>query len=147
MPVVTRRIYCVVAASVLFFVARGNTQSQTAEVKKSPIRATSANSGGEMFNSYCASCHGKDGKGGGPAAAALKFPPANLTQLAKKNNGKFPADRVAKVLRSGVSGGAHGSTDMPIWGPLFSQVSGGDQAIVQMRISNLVKYIESLQEK
>jgi mono/diheme cytochrome c family protein len=99
-----------------------------------------------MFNSYCAPCHGKGGKGDGPAATALKVPPANLTQLAKKNNGKFPADHVATILRTGVSG-AHGSSDMPVWGPLFASVSGKDQSLVQMRISNLIHYLESLQEK
>ncbi len=147
MRVMIHRVSCLAAAVALFAMVAGNVQAQTAAVKKAPIQATSANSGSEMFSSYCAPCHGKEGKGNGPAAAALKYPPANLTQLARKNNGKFPADRVAKVLRSGVSGGAHGSTDMPIWGPLFSQVSGRDEAIVQMRISNLVKYLESLQEK
>jgi len=121
-------------------------QSQSNEVKKAPIQTTSATSGMEMFNSYCAPCHGKDGKGNGPAAASLKIPPANLTQLALKNNGKFPADHVTKVLKSGVTG-AHGSSDMPVWGPLFSQVSSRDEAIVQMRISNLVHYIASLQQK
>ncbi len=141
------RVSYVAAALALVAVVAGSAQSQKADVKKAPIQATSPNSGGEMFNSYCAPCHGKEGKGNGPAAKALKYPPANLSQLAKKNNGKFPADRVARVLRSGVSRGAHGSTDMPIWGPLFSQVSGRDDAIVQMRISNLVKYVESLQEK
>jgi mono/diheme cytochrome c family protein len=147
MRVMIRRVSYFVAALALLAVTCADAPSQTADVKKSPIQATAANSGSEMFNSYCAPCHGKEGRGNGPAAAALKVPPANLAQLAKKNDGKFPADRVAKVLRSGVSGGAHGSTDMPIWGPLFSQVSGRDDAVVQMRISNLVKYIESLQEK
>jgi mono/diheme cytochrome c family protein len=126
--------------------AAGYGQSQTPEVKKEPIGMTSPASGSEMFNSYCAPCHGKDAKGNGPAATALKNPPANLTQLAKKNGGKFPADHVATVLRSGVAG-AHGSTDMPIWGPLFSTVSGKDSSIVQMRIANLIHYLETLQEK
>ena len=119
---------------------------QNKEVKKEPIGMTSPTSGSEMFNSYCASCHGKDAKGNGPAATALKNPPANLTQLAVKNGGKFPADHVANVLRSGVSG-AHGSTDMPVWGPLFSKVSSNDDAIIQMRIANLIHYLESLQVK
>ena len=134
------------AASLAFgaFVAYG--QTPTKEVKKEPIGMTSAVSGSEMFNSYCAPCHGKDAKGNGPAATELKNPPANLTQLAKKNNGKFPADHVASVLRSGVAG-AHGSSDMPVWGPLFSAVSGRDDSIVQMRIANLIRYLESLQEK
>ncbi len=119
---------------------------QKKEVKKEPIGMTSPASGSEMFNSYCAPCHGKDATGNGPAATALKDPPANLTQLAKKNGGKFPADHVASVLRSGVAG-AHGSTDMPVWGPLFSRVSSKDDAIVQMRIANLIHYLESLQIK
>lgn len=134
------------AISLTFFACAAYGQSQTKEVKKEPIGMTSAASGSEMFNSYCAPCHGKDAKGNGPAATSLRNPPANLTQLAKKNNGKFPADHVASVLRKGVSG-AHGSSDMPVWGPLFSSVSGGDDSIIQMRISNLIHYLESLQEK
>lgn len=134
-------------AVLLNFVAlTGYSQSQTKEVKKEPIGMTSAASGSEMFNSYCAPCHGKDGKGNGPAATSLRNPPANLTQLAKKNNGKFPADHVASVLRNGVSG-AHGSSDMPVWGPLFSTVSGRDDSITQMRIANLTRYLEAIQEK
>lgn len=136
----------VVALLLCFVVVVGTAHGQAKEVKKEPIGMTSAASGSEMFNSYCAPCHGKDATGNGPAATALKNPPANLTQLAKKNNGKFPTDHVANILRSGVAG-AHGSTDMPVWGPLFSQVSGRDDAVVQMRISNLVHYIESLQAK
>ena len=143
--IATRCSCCLLLAVTLLAIPR-NAQPQSAEVKKAPIQATSANSGFEMFDSYCAPCHGKDGKGNGPAATSLKNPPANLTELAKKNNGKFPADHVVKVLKSGVSG-AHGSTEMPVWGPLLSQVSGRDERIVQMRIANLVHYVESLQQK
>jgi len=124
--------------------APGN--AQTKQVKKGPLKMTSAASGGEMFDSYCAPCHGKSAKGDGPAASALKVPPANLTELAKKNNGKFPADHIAADLRNGVSA-AHGSTEMPVWGPLFSKVSNNDESIVQMRISNLIRYLDSLQVK
>ena len=136
----------ILAAVCLVVMVNGNAQSQPNEVKKAPIPMTTASSGTEMFASYCAPCHGKDGKGIGPVATSLKNPPANLTQLAKKNNGKFPAEHVASVLRNGVSG-THGSSDMPVWGPLFSQVSGGNSTVVQMRISNLVHYLESIQEK
>jgi len=131
-------------ALLVFSAAPGN--AQTKEVKKAPVKMTSAASGSEMFASYCAPCHGKDAKGEGPAASALKVPPANLTELAKKNNGKFPADHVATDLRNGVAG-AHGSTDMPVWGPLFLKVSSHDEALVQMRIANLISYLESLQVK
>jgi mono/diheme cytochrome c family protein len=137
--------YAFLLASLFAFVAV-TSHAQTKQVKKEPIQMTSAASGSEMFNSYCAACHGKDAKGDGPAASALKVSPANLTELAKKNNGKFPADHVANILRKGVTG-AHGSPDMPVWGPLFSQVSGRDEAVVQMRISNLIHYLETLQAK
>lgn len=121
-------------------------QEKGKKVEKAPMAATSATSGKEMFRSYCAACHGQEGKGDGPAAAALKVAPANLTQLSKNNGGKFPDMHVAQVLRSG-SAAAHGSTDMPVWGPLFLRTSNSQDAIVQMRIANLTKYIESLQEK
>jgi len=124
-------------------------QSQTT-VKKTTIPRTSAASGEEMFNTYCAVCHGKDAKGNGPAAAALKVPPDDLTTLAQRHGGKFPGDYVATVLRSGVQEAkAHGSKDMPIWGPLFASLGNGSTASpeVAQRIHNLSQYIESLQAK
>jgi len=116
-------------------------------IKHVPITNASSNSGNEMFNSYCAVCHGKDGKGNGPAASALKTPPSDLTQLAKKNGGEYPGAHVAAVLQGQASLPAHGSQDMPVWGPLFSSISQGHEAQVHQRISNLVSYIETLQAK
>ena len=98
-----------------------------------------------MYKEYCAVCHGKTGKGDGPAVAALKVPPSDLTMLAMKNGGKFPADHVTAVLHMGVAEAAHGSEDMPIWGPLFRAVSQRNSAVVQLRISNLTDYIKSIQ--
>jgi mono/diheme cytochrome c family protein len=120
---------------------------QEKTVKREPVRTTAANSGEEMFKSYCAACHGKDAKGAGPATADLKTTPPDLTTLAKRHDGKFPADYVTTVLRNGVKAPAHGTSDMPVWGPLLASVSSHDEAIVSMRIANLVHYIESLQEK
>jgi mono/diheme cytochrome c family protein len=116
-------------------------------VKHVPITKTSPTSGKEMFNSYCAVCHGTDGKGGGPAASAMKTPPINLTVLAKNGGGKYPAPHVAAVIRGQAITASHGSQDMPVWGPLFSSISQGHEAQVQQRISNLVSYIETLQAK
>jgi mono/diheme cytochrome c family protein len=117
------------------------------EIKKVPIQQTSSASGKEMFNSYCAVCHGTDGKGGGPAASALKVPPANLTLLSKNNGGKFPSNHVASVLGGEADLSAHGNKEMPVWGPLFRKLSQGNEAEVQQRIANLTKYVESLQAK
>jgi mono/diheme cytochrome c family protein len=117
------------------------------EVKKTPIKQTNAASGQEMFTQYCAPCHGADGKGNGPAASAMKAPPTDLTQLAKAHGGKYPADMVASTLKFGTGPAAHGSADMPVWGPLFQSLDKFHDGVVQQRISNLVSYIGSLQAK
>lgn len=116
-------------------------------VKHVPIANAPSTDGKAMFNSYCAVCHGKDAKGGGPAASAMKTAPTDLTVLAKNNGGKYPAEHVAAVLRGQATTPSHGSEDMPIWGPLFSSISQGHQAQVQQRITNLVDYVNGLQAK
>jgi len=121
--------------------------AQTPTVKHVPITSTPSNSGKDMYNSYCAVCHGTDGKGKGPAASAMKAPPTDLTALAAKNGGQYPSAHVSAVIRGQAALPSHGSADMPVWGPLFSSISQGHEAQVQQRISNLVKYIESLQVK
>ena len=127
-------------------------QDKTAQrpvVKQTPIKQTSAASGKEMFTQYCAPCHGIDGKGNGPAASAMKTAPTDLTQLAKKHDGKFPANSVASELKfgNGPGPGAHGSADMPVWGPLFHSLDKYHDTAVQQRIVNIVNYIETLQAK
>jgi len=121
-------------------------QEKKSQIKQVPAAATSPASGKEMFKAYCAPCHGEKGKGDGPAASSLKTPPADLTALAKNNGGKFPAARVSTILRGqGIT--AHGSQEMPVWGPVFWQMSHGHETEVQQRIVNLTHYIESLQSK
>lgn len=115
-------------------------------VKRVPITITSMADGAEMYAAYCDACHGKEGRGDGPAASAFKTPPANLTVLSAKNNGKFPELEVASTLQWGpAASSAHGSKDMPVWGSVFSSI--GDQAQTKQRIYNLTKHVESLQTK
>ncbi len=136
------------AILVLFnLCAAAQDQKPEVSVKHVPISHTSAASGEEMFNNYCAVCHGKDGKGNGPAASALKTAPSDLTGLARKEGGKYPSAHVASVIRGQAALPSHGTQDMPMWGPLFSSISQGHQAQVQQRVANLVAYIESLQAK
>ena len=136
-----------VLALVIATVVMAPAQETKKEIKHVPIKATSAASGQEMYKTYCAVCHGTDGKGNGPAAEALKVPPTDLTVLTQKNSGKYPALRVAAIIRGEEVLVAHGSKEMPIWGHLFWSMSGGHGAEVQQRVANLNKYIETLQKK
>jgi mono/diheme cytochrome c family protein len=103
-------------------------------------------SGAGTYKEYCAVCHGKTGKGNGPAASALKVRPPDLTTLARRHDGKFPDAYVAEVLRNGVALNAHGTAEMPIWGPLFMSIDSSYQSQFDLRISSLTKYIKSLQK-
>src|ERR1035437_4397257 len=123
----------------------GFARAQETKIKKVPIKHTAPDSGDEMYKEYCAVCHGGAGKGDGPAGAALKTAPPDLTMLTKNNGGKFPSDHVTAVLSMGVEEAAHGTKDMPIWGPLFRAISQRNSAVVQLRISNLSHYLESIQ--
>ncbi len=123
-------------------------QEQPAKtIQQVPVKPTSAASGKEMYNSYCAVCHGTDGKGHGPAADALKTPPSDLTVLSKNNGGKYPALKVSSAIRGDANVPAHGNKEMPVWGRVFQSISGGHESEVVQRIANLNRYIESLQAK
>jgi mono/diheme cytochrome c family protein len=103
--------------------------------------------GASLFQSYCATCHGKDASGRGPAAAALKKSVPDLTQIAQRHGGAFPVDDVHLIISGEiVPSPAHGSREMPIWGPIFSQIEW-DQDLGRVRIYNLAKYLETLQKK
>jgi mono/diheme cytochrome c family protein len=134
----------VLLLSAAFAVAQ---QAGTTQIKHVPVKATSAASGQEMYASYCAVCHGANATGNGPAQSALKIPATDLTTLAQKNGGKYPGLHVSSVLRGDAELAAHGSKDMPVWGPLFRNLSQGHDAEVQQRIANINAYIESLQKK
>jgi len=115
---------------------------------KNPNPVTTSMVGRDLFEFYCSSCHGRDGKGAGHAAAALKVPPPDLTALAQRNRGTFPVDRVTAFIKGEgrLPTPAHGSTDMPVWGPIFKGLDSRD-AVNAARIDNLLKYIESIQAK
>jgi mono/diheme cytochrome c family protein len=109
--------------------------------------STAATNGKQMYGNYCASCHGVDGKGAGPAAIALRMQPADLTVLSKNNGGKFPAAHVVAVLQFGAENPAHGVAEMPVWGPVFGSMNQTAPELRALRVSNLSRYLESLQAK
>ena len=104
--------------------------------------------GQDIYNFYCASCHGRDGKGNGPVASALRIAPADLTMIGLRNGGTFPKERlVGYVARGGAMvSGAHGSDEMPVWGPIFVSLEPSDRLAI-IRIENVVQYLESIQLK
>jgi len=122
--------------------------AQNVEIKKLPIKYVNPSQGREMYMSYCAACHGANGNGAGPAARAFKVPPANLTLLAHHNQGTFPAMHVSTAIWGDSYNGAHGS-DMPVWASLFRHAhqTVNSEPDIQMRIYNLTKYVETLQQK
>jgi mono/diheme cytochrome c family protein len=121
--------------------------AQEPAIKSVPARYTSPASGPEMYKNYCASCHGLKGLGDGPVAEHLKVAVPDLALLAKQNKGVFPKARVAQVIRGEVGLRAHGLQDMPVWGPVFLSLNHSQQQVVDMRVANLVKHLETLQAK
>jgi mono/diheme cytochrome c family protein len=140
-------LFAVLATIALVFVAAA--QEKVANVKAVPITYTNPVSGSEMYTVYCAVCHGATGNGNGPAASVFTKPPTNLTMLARNNNGKYPAEYVRAVLKFGTSVRAHGNIQMPVWNTLFRSLNPTDDLgeVTQLRIHNLVEYIQSIQAK
>ena len=138
----------IVMAAMFALLAVGGTagaQDKPKIVTKPPPYVEGGDAPG-MFREYCAPCHGTAGRGDGPAAAALKTVPANLTTLSARNGGKFPSVRVRRYIEGLDEISAHGSRDMPVWGKALRGMPGGDSA-VKLRIEALTKYVESLQQK
>jgi mono/diheme cytochrome c family protein len=103
--------------------------------------------GEDLFQYYCASCHGTDGRGHGPVAKELKKPVPDLTLINKRHGGRFPQKRVENIIAGmELSGTAHGTREMPIWGPVFGQIEW-DRDMGQVRLNNLARYLETIQQK
>jgi mono/diheme cytochrome c family protein len=125
-------------------VAAGQTKSPA---EKDYERLIYSVKGPDLFRAHCAACHGSDGKGDGPVAPTLKSKPADLTVLARNNRGVFPKQIVLKIISGDDSSLlAHGSREMPVWGPIFHQIEE-DQDFGNVRLQNLEKYLETIQQK
>jgi len=112
-----------------------------------PSNRTMPSSGKQMYVSYCAPCHGMDGRGQGPAASALRIQPADLTALSRNHAGKFPNTHVEAVLEFGAAVPAHGSLEMPVWGPILGKMNTASDQERLLRINNLSRYLDSIQAK
>jgi mono/diheme cytochrome c family protein len=142
------RIHVAFVAGLLATATFGIAQTAT-QIKEVPVKETSPASGKQMYSTYCAVCHGADGRGNGPAASALKVHPTDLVQLTKDNGGKFPGNHVYAVLQFGTETTAHGSKDMPVWGPALRSLDRGTPSPdmqEHQRIANLTNYLKTLQQ-
>lgn len=130
----------------LFAGIAGLAQKQTAANPDTKHQALSMD-GHVLYVEYCASCHGADGKGIGPMTEWLKIQAPDLTRLSMREGGKFPFMRVQKVIlgEQNVTSG-HGTREMPVWGPIFSEVAR-DQDMGRMRVYNVAEYLEKIQIK
>jgi mono/diheme cytochrome c family protein len=143
----TKRITCgLIACGGLLFWINSSASSRIAP-DEAQTRLIESIQGPALYGAYCAVCHGKDGRGGGPLAKSLKATTPDLTQIAAHNGGKFPLARVQRIIsgEEQIAAG-HGTRGMPVWGPVFSQVAW-DQDLGRIRVYNLAKYIETLPVK
>ena len=114
------------------------------------------------YESGCASCHGRGAKGDGPVSKELKTRPADLTVLAKKNNGVFPFNAVYQIIDGREPIVSHGTREMPIWGWRFVPSEHfnlkrtddyiysspeSPEPIVHSRILAVIDYLNCVQEK
>ncbi len=132
----------VFVAVVVLAVSAGSALAQP-RIEKGPIKPTRASDSKMMFNTYCAVCHGTEGKGNGPAATALAKVPADLTRISARNRGTFPEVRVRRYIEGLDEVAAHGTRDMPMWGDLFRSLN---RDTAQIRVAALADYLKSLQQ-
>jgi mono/diheme cytochrome c family protein len=131
-------------AAACFFVI-GVAWAGAAQRPEDRAPSETIESGRDTFVFYCAACHGRAGKGDGPVVSSLKAAPPDLTTLAKRSGGRFREAEVTAFI-IGRRPSAHGSSDMPVWGPLFRELNRSDSRI-DVRLSRLVDYLKSIQVK
>jgi mono/diheme cytochrome c family protein len=104
--------------------------------------------GGELFRTYCATCHGTSARGDGPLASSMTRKPSDLTEIAKRNGGLYPSELVLRTIDGKNPVRGHGGPDMPVCGDAFARSrDGGDPARVRTMIQSLVDYLESIQSR
>jgi mono/diheme cytochrome c family protein len=140
-------LIAVVCAGWLLKCSQARAQTLVQNSKPEEVRLIDSIQGPALYQAYCSSCHGKDAKGSGPMAPSLKVAPSDLTRITARNGGKFPLMHIQKIISGEEhTAPAHGSREMPVWGPIFSEVAR-DQDLGRVRIDNLARYIRDIQTK
>jgi mono/diheme cytochrome c family protein len=144
--------------ALLFCLALATAPGAGCAHRASPPAAASASAvpgdpvlaelGAESFQRYCASCHGATAHGDGPAAGALKRPPADLTRIAARRGGAFPEGEIARFIDGRYGVDAHGSREMPVWGERLGEripEPGVSEEVVRGQIAVLIEYLKGIQ--
>jgi mono/diheme cytochrome c family protein len=144
-------VYAVGVGAGVFAAAAGiHASAQTGDRPQRPTPPSSlmiaSVSGRDLYGFYCATCHGREARGDGPAAPALRTPPPDLTKIAARHGGVFPVKIVELTILGDQDAAmpAHGTRDMPMWGPIFRALHP-DDTMTKIRVENLVSYLQSLQ--
>jgi mono/diheme cytochrome c family protein len=142
----THRLRVAVILAGLVAVWPGQPIAAQHENEEHPSFLLASPYGVDNFHAYCSPCHGRDGKGNGPVARALKTAPPDLTTIIARNHGVFPRGTIRGIIANGSPDiPAHGSGKMPIWGPTFHALDSSDRA-AEMRLANIVEYLSSIQQ-
>jgi mono/diheme cytochrome c family protein len=106
--------------------------------------------GRKMYLQYCSACHGSQAKGDGVVSHLMQSKPPDLTQLARKNGGKFPFYEMIRVIDGRETHRAHGDPEMPVWGALFAAGEGDApdaQIVARGKVVMIADYLERIQQK
>ena len=132
-----------------FVIAAGATLTLLLSVR-SGAEDLSGYTGAELYQRFCASCHGVHGLGDGPVADSLKVMVPNLTRIARRHGGEFPADQVRRIIDGRTVQPPHGSREMPVWGYEFGSAAASDQTSAVSAdelVARLLEYVRSMQMK
>lgn len=141
---ITRNRAGLAFVAMLFAGSVGAAQNAHRDTPK-PAPLIDSIQGPDLYKAYCASCHGASAKGDGVMTASLKVKPSDLTRIAARNGGTFPLMRIESIISGEVLPPAgHGSSQMPVWGPIFSHVDR-DQDLGRVRVDNLARYLRDIQ--
>jgi mono/diheme cytochrome c family protein len=114
-----------------------------------PAEELSSYTAPQLFQRFCASCHGREGKGDGPVAPFFKLAPPDLTGLSRRNGGTFPTERVHRIVDGREVVNPHGARQMPVWGLELAMAAGdtsqGRQQ-AEKSIAMLVDYLKTIQK-
>jgi mono/diheme cytochrome c family protein len=105
--------------------------------------------GAELYQRFCASCHGDTGRGDGPVAPFFKVSPPDLTRIARRHGGEFPAEQVRKIIDGREVPAPHGAREMPVWGLEFYFANPNNPQRAKeadVLVGKLLEYLRSLQQ-